>query len=507
MSSFRSPNNGKEVGREMTRRHTGRATPVSRAPYRLAPSEMQELSNQLQELADRGLHVDPAKIEAVKNWTSPTTPTEICQFLGLAGYYWRFIEDQESAFQLLKQKLCEPILALPEGNNDFVVYCDASHQGAVVFALKIWRHYLYGTKCIVFTKNKSLQHILDQKELNMRQRCWLELLADYAQTEALKEENIKAKNLQGMDKAFEIRHDGTCCIKNRSYIKAAPFKALYGRKCRSPVCWAEVRDVQLTGPEIIHETTEKIVQIQQRLQAARDWQRSYANIRRKPLEFQVGDRVMLKVSPLAYKIELPKELSNVHSTFHISNLKKCLSDESHVIPNKKARLDDKLNFVEEPVEIIDREVKQLKQSCIPIIKEMKLAVGFVSDEELMNIIGKAHYSYMAKIQEVDQNAAECVDERAALANLIANLTLDTEENKTILKQLKKANASLTQELEKYKTNLDETNSALGEAISCRDSCLIALQNKQNEFEKYKAIKDRTIDYEDFSTKLNETLGL
>ncbi|GJT32046.1 hypothetical protein Tco_0922465 [Tanacetum coccineum] len=135
---------------------------------------------------------------------------------------------------------------------------------------------------------------------------------------------------------------------------------------------------------------------------------------------------------------------------------------------------------------------------------------------------EAHYSYMAKIQEkddsnvtpdssnicnndnqVDQNAVECVDERDALANL----TLDTEENKTILKQLKKANASLTQELEKCKTNLDETNSALGEAISCRDSCLIALQNKQNEFEKYKAFNDRTIDYEILQTKLNETLGL
>ncbi|GJV09528.1 putative nucleotidyltransferase, ribonuclease H [Tanacetum coccineum] len=185
----------------------------------------------------QGLHVDPAKIEAVKNWTSPTTPTEIRQFLGLAGYYWRFIkdfskiaksltkltqknkkyiwgEDHESTFQLLKHKLCEaPILALPEGNDDFVVYCDASHQGlgavlmqrekviayasrqlkpneenytthdlklgAVVFALKIWRHYLYGTKCTVFTDHKSLQHILDQKELNMRQRRWLELLADY----------------------------------------------------------------------------------------------------------------------------------------------------------------------------------------------------------------------------------------------------------------------------------------------------------------------------------------
>ncbi|GKA88411.1 putative reverse transcriptase domain-containing protein [Tanacetum coccineum] len=164
---------------------------------------------------------------------------------------------------------------------------------------------------------------------------------------------------------------------NNSYhasIKAAPFEALYGRKCRSPVCWAKVGDVQLTGPEIIHETTEKIVQIQQRLQAARDRQRSYANIRRKPLEFQVGDRVMLKVSPhkgigpVAYKLELPEELSNVHSTFHISNLKKCLSDESLVIPMKELRLDDKLNFVEEPVEIMDREVKQLKQSRIPIIK-------------------------------------------------------------------------------------------------------------------------------------------
>ncbi|GKE79775.1 putative reverse transcriptase domain-containing protein, partial [Tanacetum coccineum] len=87
---------------------------------------------------------------------------------------------------------------------------------------------------------------------------------------------------------------------NNSYhasIKAAPFEVLYGQKCRSPVCWAKVGDVQLAGPEIFHESTEKIVQIRQRLQAARDQQRSYANIRRKPLEFQIGDRVMLKVLP------------------------------------------------------------------------------------------------------------------------------------------------------------------------------------------------------------------
>nr|GEW75743.1 putative reverse transcriptase domain-containing protein [Tanacetum cinerariifolium] len=153
-------------------------------------------------------------------------------------------------------------------------------------------------------------------------------------------------------------------------IKASPFEALYGRKCRSPVCWAEVGDVQLTGPEIIHETTEKIVQIRQRMQAARDRQRSYANIRRKPLEFQVGVRVMLKVAPrkVAYKLELPEELSNVHNTFHVSNLKKFLSDESLVIPIKELQLEDKLNFVEEPVEIMNREVKKLRQSRIPIIK-------------------------------------------------------------------------------------------------------------------------------------------
>ncbi|GJT55028.1 retrotransposon protein, putative, ty3-gypsy subclass [Tanacetum coccineum] len=213
------------------------------------------------------------------------------------SYIWG--EEQESAFQLLKQKLCEaPILALPEGNDNFVVYCDASLQGlgavlmqrekviayasrqlkpheenytthdlelgAVIFALKIWRHYLYGTKCIVFTDHKSLQHILRQKELNMRQRRWLELLADYdceicyhpgkanvvadalsrkkrtkplrvraliltvhpklpsqileAQNEALKEENVKNENLRGMDKSFEIRPDGTRCIKNRSWL-------------------------------------------------------------------------------------------------------------------------------------------------------------------------------------------------------------------------------------------------------------------------------------------------
>ncbi|GJZ94949.1 putative reverse transcriptase domain-containing protein [Tanacetum coccineum] len=229
-----------------------------------------------------GIHVDPAKIESIKDWTSPKSPTEIRQFLGLAGYYRRFIEGfskiakpmtkltqkkvkfewgdkQEAAFQLLKQKLCSaPILALPEGSEDFIAYCDASKKGlgavlmqrekvisyasrqlkiheknytthdlelgAVVFALKIWRHYLYGTKCTVFTDHKSLQHILDQKELNMRQRRWLELLSDYdcdiryhpgkanviadALSRKEREPPLRVRALQLENKRLEPREDG-----------------------------------------------------------------------------------------------------------------------------------------------------------------------------------------------------------------------------------------------------------------------------------------------------------
>ncbi|GJU29340.1 putative reverse transcriptase domain-containing protein [Tanacetum coccineum] len=558
-----------------------------------------------------GVHVDPAKIESIKDWASPKTPTEIRQFLGLAGYYRRFIEGfskiarpmtkltqksvkfdwgekEETAFQTLKQKLCSaPILALPEGSENFVVYCDASHKGlgavlmqkekviayasrqlkvheknytthdlelgAVVFALKMWRHYLYGTKCVVFTDHKSLQHILDQKELNMRQRRWLELLSDYdceiryhpgkanvvadalsrkerikplrvralvmtiglnlpkqilnAQTEARKEENFVNEDLQGMINKLEPRADGTLCLNNRSWIPCfGELRALimheshkskysihpgsdkmyqdlkklywwpnmkaeiatYVSKCltcakvkaeyqkpsgllvqpeipqwkwenitmdfvtklpktatgqdtiwvivdrltksahflpmreddslekltrqylkevvsrhRVPFSiisdrdgrftshfWqslhkALVGDSQLTGPEIIHETTKKIIQIKSRIQAARDHQKSYVDIRRKPLE---PFKIIAKVGTVTYRIELPEQLSRVYSTFHISNLKKCLSDETLAIPLDEIQIDEKLYFIEEPVEIMDREVKCLKLSCIPSVK-------------------------------------------------------------------------------------------------------------------------------------------
>ncbi|GJY12423.1 putative reverse transcriptase domain-containing protein [Tanacetum coccineum] len=200
----------------------------------------------------------------------------------------------------------------------------------------------------------------------------------------------KARELSKVSKdmlrAYVIDH-GNGCVKhlplvdfshNNSYhasIKATQFEALYSRKCRSPVCWAEVGQVQLTDPEIVQETTEKVIQIKQRMQAAHDRQKSYINLKRKPMEFQVGDRVMLKVLPwkgvvgsVAYNLELPQELSRVHNTFHVSNLKKCYSDEPLAVPLEGLHVDDKLHFVEEPVEIMDREVKRLKQSRIPIVK-------------------------------------------------------------------------------------------------------------------------------------------
>nr|GEX11620.1 putative reverse transcriptase domain-containing protein [Tanacetum cinerariifolium] len=302
-------------------------------------------------------------------------------------------EKEENAFQLIKQKLCNaPILALPEGSKDFVVYYDASHKGlgtvlmqrekvvsyasrqlkvyeknyttydleleSVVFALKIWRQYLYGTKC---TKVLGT-------DISMS-------IAYHSETDGQSERTIQT--LEDM--------------------LLAPCEALYGRKCRSPVCWAEVGEAQLTGPELIQEKTEKILLIKQRIQAAQDQQKSYADLKRKQMEFEVGDRVMLKVSPwkrvvrfgkrgklnpiyvgpfkvlakvrkVAYRLELPQELSRVHHAFHVSNLKKCYADEPLVMPLEGIYVDNKLQFVEDPVEIMKRETKRLKRIQKPLVK-------------------------------------------------------------------------------------------------------------------------------------------
>nr|GEV04026.1 putative reverse transcriptase domain-containing protein [Tanacetum cinerariifolium] len=232
----------------------------------------------------QGIHVNPAKIESIKDWASPKTPTEIRQFLGLASYYRRFIESA-------------PILALPEGSEDFVVYCDASIQGkanVVADALSRKERVPLRVRALVMTIGLDLpKQILK------------------AQTKARKPENIKNEDFGvqkalgtslDMSTAYHLKTDGQSertiqTLEDMLRACAAPFEALYGRKCRSPVCWAEVGQVQLTGPELVQKTTERIIQIKQRIQIARDRQKSYADLKCKPMEFQVGDKVMLKVSP------------------------------------------------------------------------------------------------------------------------------------------------------------------------------------------------------------------
>ncbi|KAL0541199.1 hypothetical protein IC582_021238 [Cucumis melo] len=694
-----------------------------------------------------GVSVDPAKIEVVTGWTRPSTVSEVRSFLGLAGYYRRFVENFsriatpltqltrkgapfvwskacEDSFQTLKQKLVTaPVLTVPDGSGSFVIYSDASKKGlgcvlmqqgkvvayasrqlksheqnypthdlelaAVVFALKIWRHYLYGEKIQIFTDHKSLKYFFTQKELNMRQRRWLELVKDYdceilyhpgkanvvadalsrkvshsaalitrqaplrqdleraeiavsvgavtmqlaqltvqptlrqriidaqsndpylvekrglaeagqtaefslssdggllferrlcvpsdsaVKTELLSEahsspfsmhpgstkmyqdlkrvywwrnmkrevaefvskclvcqqvkaprqkpagllqplsipewkwENVSMDFITGLPRtlrgftviwvvvdrltksahfvpgkstytaskwaqlymseivrlhgvpvsivsdrdarftskfwkglqtamgtrldfstAFHPQTDGqterlnqvledmlrACALEfpgswdshlhlmefayNNSYqatIGMAPFEALYGRCCRSPVCWGEVGEQRLMGPELVQSTNEAIQKIRSRMHTAQSRQKSYADVRRKDLEFEVGDKVFLKVAPMkgvlrferrgklsprfvgpfeilerigpvAYRLALPPSLSTVHDVFHVSMLRKYVPDPSHVVDYEPLEIDENLSYVEQPVEVLAREVKTLRNKQIPLVK-------------------------------------------------------------------------------------------------------------------------------------------
>ncbi|KAL0553793.1 hypothetical protein IC582_007697 [Cucumis melo] len=694
-----------------------------------------------------GVSVDPAKIEAVTGWTRPSTVSEVRSFLGLAGYYRRFVENFsriatpltqltrkgapfvwskacEDSFQTLKQKLVTaPVLTVPDGSGSFVIYSDASKKGlgcvlmqqgkvvayasrqlksheqnypthdlelaAVVFALKIWRHYLYGEKIQIFTDHKSLKYFFTQKELNMRQRRWLELVKDYdceilyhpgkanvvadalsrkvshsaalitrqaplhrdleraeiavsvgavtmqlaqltvqptlrqkiidaqsndpylvekrglaeagqmaefslssdggllferrlcvpsdsaVKTELLSEahsspfsmhpgstkmyqdlkrvywwhnmkrevaefvskclvcqqvkaprqkpagllqplsipewkwENVSMDFITGLPRtlrgftviwvvvdrltksahfvpgkstytaskwaqlymseivrlhgvpvsivsdrdarftskfwkglqtamgtrldfstAFHPQTDGqterlnqvledmlrACALEfpgswdshlhlmefayNNSYqatIGMAPFEALYGKCCRSPVCWGEVGEQRLMGPELVQSTNEAIQKIRSRMHTAQSRQKSYADVRRKDLEFEVGDKVFLKVAPMrgvlrferrgklsprfvgpfeilerigpvAYRLALPPSLSTVHDVFHVSMLRKYVPDPSHVVDYEPLEIDENLSYVEQPVEVLAREVKTLRNKEIPLVK-------------------------------------------------------------------------------------------------------------------------------------------
>ncbi|PRQ45918.1 putative nucleotidyltransferase, Ribonuclease H [Rosa chinensis] len=702
-----------------------------------------------------GISVDPQKVVAVLNWERPTTVTEIRSFLGLAGYYRRFVQDFskiatpltrltrkgvkfvwseecEQSFQELKGRLTSaPVLVLPDDSGEYVVYSDASRQGlgcvlmqhgnviayasrqlkphelnypthdlelaAVVLALKLWRHYLYGARCQIFTDHKSLQYLLTQKEINLRQRRWLELIKDYDCTieyhpgranvvadalsrktypsllpspslshmrtvrvpllyelratgvslegtdefaaliasfhvrpilidkvreaqlhdEALQEvreavengaredfivrgdgalmfgnricvpkqddlkqeileeahsspyamhpggtkmyrtlkeyywwsnmkreiadyvrrclvcQQVKAERQKPsgllqplpipewkwehitmdfvsglprsrnghdsiwvivdrltksahflpvsktykMDKyaelylneivrlhgtpvsitsdrdprftskfwselmealgtqsqfstAFHPQTDGqtertiqtledmlrACVLQfkgnwdnhvaliefayNNSYhssIGMAPYEALYGKQCRTPLCWNEAGERKLIGPELVRVTTEKVNLIKEKLKTAQSRQKSYADNRRKDLEFQVGDWVFLKLSPwkgiirfgkrgklspryigpyeiterigaVAYRLALPPRLSRVHDVFHVSMLRKYIADSSHVLQEQPIRLRENLTYEEQPVQILDRREQILRNKTIPLVK-------------------------------------------------------------------------------------------------------------------------------------------
>nr|GEZ24280.1 putative reverse transcriptase domain-containing protein [Tanacetum cinerariifolium] len=180
----------------------------------------------------------------------------------------------------------------------------------------------------------------------------------------------------------EFSYNNSC----HSSMRCASFEASYGRKCRSPIMRDEVGEGKLIGLELVQETTEKISQIKDRLKVTRDRQKSYADKRRKPLVFSVGDYVLLKVSPWK---DLPEELNGVHDTFYVSNLKKYLADPTLKVPLDEIQIDSKLNFVEELVKILEREFKKLKRSRTAIVKKGKLAPRFIGPFEI--IVGPVAY--------------------------------------------------------------------------------------------------------------------
>ncbi|GJX14718.1 putative reverse transcriptase domain-containing protein [Tanacetum coccineum] len=317
--------------------------------------------------------------------------SQLTNFDSKINFTFDWGEEQELTFQTLKDKLCNaPVLAFPDGPEDFMVplkgevrtlIMDEAHKSKYSVHPGADKMYYDLRDGIAAWNEKDIARIVSE--------CTIQTL-----------EGILRECVLDFGGSWDVHLPLVEFSYNNSYhssVRCAPFEALYGRKCRSPILWAEVGEGQLIGPELVQETTEKISQIKDRLKAARDRQKSYADKRRKPLEFSVGDYVLLKVSPwkgvvrfgkkgklaprfvgpfeiiekvgpVAYRLDLPEELNGVHDTFHVSNLKKCLADPTLKVPLDEIQVDAKLNFVEEPVEILEREFKKLKRSRIAIVK-------------------------------------------------------------------------------------------------------------------------------------------
>nr|GEX26355.1 hypothetical protein [Tanacetum cinerariifolium] len=324
-----------------------------------------------------GIHIDPTKIESIKDWASPKTPTEI-----------QGVEHETTTMVRVVERLRLALIMHESHKSKYSIHPKSDKMYQDLKKLYWWPNIeakiaTYVRKCLTCAKVKiecqKPSGLLVQPEIP--QWKWENITMDFV-TKLPKTETGQDTIWKSLNKALGTRldmsttyHPQTDGQSERTIqtIKAAPFEALYGCKCRSPICWAEVGYSELTGPEIIHETTEKIVQIKSRIQAAYDRQKSYADARQKPLEFQVGDKVMLKVSPRKGVIRFGKR--GKLNPRYIGPFKiiakagtKCMSDEPLAIPLDEIQVDDKLHFIKEPIEIMDREVKRLNQSRIPIVK-------------------------------------------------------------------------------------------------------------------------------------------
>ncbi|GJS76477.1 putative reverse transcriptase domain-containing protein [Tanacetum coccineum] len=409
------------------------------------------------------IHIDPSKIEAVKNWKALKTLTKCKTF------DWG--EEQELAFQTLKDKLCNaPVLALPDGSEDFMIElfsdydCEIRyHPGKAnvvadtlskkervklkrVRSMNMTLHSSIKDRILTAQKEavdesaglqKGLDEMIEQRRADkmyydLRDRYWwpgmkkdiaeredfkMDRLARLYLNEIVARHDVPISIISDHDSHFTLRFWqsmqealGTFLDMSTTYHPQIDGQSNHTIQTLEDMLRACILDFggswdvhlwlsfrQLKGPELVQETTEKISQIKDRLKAARDRHKSYADKKRKPLEFSVGDYVLLKVShwkgvvrfrkkgklaprfvgpfeivekvgPVAYQLDLPEELNGVHDTFHVSNLKKCLADPTLQVSLDEIRVDAKLNFVEEPMEILERQFKKLKRSRIAIVK-------------------------------------------------------------------------------------------------------------------------------------------
>ncbi|XP_073121432.1 uncharacterized protein [Henckelia pumila] len=398
------------------------------------------------------------------------TVLEIRIFLGMAGYYRRFVKNFsqiskpltqltkkdvsfvwtskcEESFHELRHRLTTAlVLALPSGSGGYrghVIAYDSrklkTHEdnypvhgldlAAIVFALKIWHHYFYGERFEIFADHKSLKYWFTQAELNMMQQIWMDLLKDYdceikyiqallIQLQIL----LAARNCNAIwvvvDRLSKSAHflpynwDFNFDRMSRLYVQEvvplhgiplsivsdqdpsyhrsigmAPFKALYGHHCRTPLFWDEFGERQVEGPQMIQQMTDVVELIRRRIKVAQERHESYANTHRRPLHFEVGVHVFLRVSPfrkvmifglnvklslrfirpfeilekvgdVAYHLDLPPYILGIHDVFHVSLQRQYVADKSYILHPTEVQLDQDLYYVERPLRILDRKDKK-----------------------------------------------------------------------------------------------------------------------------------------------------